>query len=416
MRPRVGFWTGTISTLLPSYAITALIITPDSPLVFFWTLSAYLTLRAVQNDRPGFHLLSGISLGLALLSKYTAVFFPASLFLFFVLTPDQRRHLKRWQLYGGWVLAALVFSPVVFWNAGHDWASFAFQSTERARELGKFSSEDLGAFLASQAGVVTPLVFAGMAVTLGLAVKRFFRRPSWKENYLLCLSLPMIGLFTLVATREWVKMNWLIPAYLPLIILMMGYYQERIFAWNWVYRGTAAWTWATVGMLFIVLHLWPFVPQIKVSGSMDTLTGWRELAIHLKTLQTKMPRPQDTFILAWGHKTASEIWFELKGHPPSMPKRRWVKRPWATISGSTRRGSRGRMLFLSGAGWKIFRMKDPAFCSNSLNRLKRRNPSPSIAAPTRSGRSGSIAAPATAVLILKSPDLPLKKFKKTRSI
>ena len=49
---------------------------------------------------------------------------------------------------------------------------------------------------------------------------------------------------------------------------------------------------------------------------MDTLTGWRELAVHLKTLQTKMPRPQDTFILAWGHKTASEIWFELKGHPP----------------------------------------------------------------------------------------------------
>ena len=34
---RVGFWSGAISTLLPSYAITALIITPDGPLVFFWT-------------------------------------------------------------------------------------------------------------------------------------------------------------------------------------------------------------------------------------------------------------------------------------------------------------------------------------------------------------------------------------------
>ncbi len=39
--PRVGFWAAIISTLLPSYAITALIITPDSPLVFFWTLSGY---------------------------------------------------------------------------------------------------------------------------------------------------------------------------------------------------------------------------------------------------------------------------------------------------------------------------------------------------------------------------------------
>ena len=318
--PLVGFWAAMISTLLPSYAITALIITPDSPLVFFWTLSGYLTLKAIQNDRCRFHLLSGISLGLALLSKYTAVLFPASLLFFFLFTPEQRHHLKRWELYGGWVLALAIFSPVFLWNAGHDWASFAFQSTDRARELGKFSPEDLGAFLASQAGVLTPLVFAGMSVTLGLAVKRFFRRPGWKENYLLFLSLPMIGLFTLVATREWVKMNWLIPAYLPLILLMMRYYQERIFAWRWVYRGVAAWTWVTVGLFFVLLHLWPFVPQIKASGSMDTLTGWRELAGHLHKVQQKIQKEsgsdQPSFILAWGHKTASELWFEFKGHPP----------------------------------------------------------------------------------------------------
>ncbi len=314
--PRVGFWAGAISTLLPSYAITALIITPDSPLVFFWTLSAYLTLQAIQDNRYRFHLLSGISLGLALLSKYTAVLFPASLLLFFLFSPAQRHHLKRWELYGGWVLAALLFSPVIIWNADHDWASFAFQSTDRARELGKFSPRELGAFLASQAGVVTPLVFAGMAVTLGLAVKRFFRRPSWKENYLLFLGLPMIGLFTLVATREWVKMNWLIPAYLPLILLMVRYYQERTFAWKWVYRGTAAWTLVTVGLFFILLHLWAFIPQIKVSGSMDTLTGWQELADHLKKVQKERSPNQSPFILAWGHKTASELWFELKGHPP----------------------------------------------------------------------------------------------------
>jgi 4-amino-4-deoxy-L-arabinose transferase-like glycosyltransferase len=317
---RVGFRAGVLSALLPSYAINALIITPDVPLVFFWTLSAFLTLRAIQENRFGYHLLSGISLGLALISKYTAVLLPASLLLFYLLTPDQRRHLKRWELYGGWVLAALVFSPVFLWNADHDWASFAFQSTDRARELGKFSPRELSAFLASQAGVLTPLVFAGMAATLGVAVRQFFRRPSWKENYLLFLGLPMIGLFTLVATREWVKMNWLIPAYLPLIILMMRYYQERSFAWKWVYRGTAAWIWVTVGVFFIVLHLWPFVPQIKVSGSMDTLTGWRELAGHLQkvqqTIQKKSGSDQPSFILAWGHKTASELWFELKGHPP----------------------------------------------------------------------------------------------------
>ena len=198
--------------------------------------------------------------------------------------------MKRWELYGGWVLAALIFSPVFLWNADHDWASFAFQSTDRARELGKFSPGDLGAFLASQAGVVSPWSLPEWRSPWDWQSSDFSGGTSWKENYLLFLSLPMIGLFTLVATREWVKMNWLIPAYLPLIILMMGYYQERIFAWKWVYRGMAAWTWVTVGLFFILLHLWPFVPQIKVSGSMDTLTGWRELADHLQNEQQKIQK------------------------------------------------------------------------------------------------------------------------------
>jgi hypothetical protein len=29
-----------------------------------------------------------------------------------------------------------------------------------------------------------------------------------------------------------------------------------------------------------------------------------------------MPRPPQTFVLAWGHKTAAELAFHLKGHPP----------------------------------------------------------------------------------------------------
>jgi hypothetical protein len=77
--PRVGFWTAIISTLLPAFAITALIITPDSPLVFFWTLSGTLTLKAIQNDRYRYHLLSGVSLGFEIhgraFSDFTVPFF-----------------------------------------------------------------------------------------------------------------------------------------------------------------------------------------------------------------------------------------------------------------------------------------------------------------------------------------------------
>ena len=35
-----------------------------------------------------------------------------------------------------------------------------------------------------------------------------------------------------------------------------------------------------------------------------------------KRSKRKAVQNQPSFILAWGHKTASELWFELKGRPP----------------------------------------------------------------------------------------------------
>ena len=315
--PRVGFWTGLISTLLPSYAITALIITPDSPLVFFWTLS-YLPdpeggSRKPPRLPPFIRSFPGTG---PLIQIHGRIFssFPAPILSVY---PGPAAPLETLGALRGLGPGGRWFFPRS--SGGMPGTTGPLLPFNPPNGLGSWANSlrpTWAPFWPPRWGSSAPLVFAGMAVPLGLGLKRFFRRKSWQENYLLSLSLPMIGLFTLVATREWVKMNWLIPAYLPLILLMLGYYRERIFAWSWVYRGIAAWTWVTVGLFFILLHLWPFVPQIKVSGSMDTLTGWRELAIYLESVRIKMPRPQDTFILAWGHKTAAELEYHLQSRVP----------------------------------------------------------------------------------------------------
>ena len=315
---QTGFWAALLMNLLPTFSITALILTPDSPLVFFWCLAWFFMLKAVHEDRPIQYLWTGMALGLALVSKYTAVFFPFSVFLFLLVSPGHRYHLKRMEPYLGLILALLIFSPVLIWNSQHHWASFAFQSTERAGEMKSFSGRELGAFLASQIGIITPLVFAGFCWAIGLGLKRFWRIKNWQETFLLALALPMVGLFTLVATREWVKMNWLIPAYPTLLLLMVAYYQNRTFRWHWIYRGYARWTWISVLAFFILFHLWPLVPQIKVSGSADTMTGWPELARHIETIRSEKNWKEPPFIFSWGHKTASELQFYLKGHPETF--------------------------------------------------------------------------------------------------
>jgi 4-amino-4-deoxy-L-arabinose transferase-like glycosyltransferase len=310
-----GFWAALLMNFLPTFSITALILTPDSPLIFFWCLCCLFILKALQSHRLPYYLGAGLALGLALTSKYTALFIPLSLFLFLLVSSEHRWHLKRSAPYAGLFLALLVFSPVLIWNYQHQWASLAFQSTERAAEMGDFKWRELGAFLASQIGIISPLVFAGFCGALGLGLSRFRQKKSWPEIFLLSLALPMVVLFTLVATREWVKMNWLIPAYPPLLLLMTAYYQNKTFPWKWIYRWVAQWTWISVIVIFIVFHLWPFIPQIPVSGSADTTTGWPELAAHLEKMAPDLKNGTPPFIFSWGHKTASELQFYLKGHP-----------------------------------------------------------------------------------------------------
>jgi len=315
-------WTGfravLLMNLLPTFSITSLIMTPDCPLVFFWCLGWFFILQAIQEDRYSFYLWSGIGLGLAFMSKYTAVFFPVSVFLFLIVSPDHRHHLKRIEPYGGLILALLIFSPVLIWNFQHHWASIAFQSTQRAGGMRAFEWDELGKFLGSQAGILTPFVFAGFCWTIGLGFKRLWKGKSWKETFLLCLALPMVGLFTLTATREWVKINWLIPAYPPLLLLMVAFYQNRTFSWKWIYTGYAQWTWVIAVLFFLSIHLAPLIPQIPVSGSTDTMTGWQELADHLEKIQKETKSSPPPFIFSWGHKTASELQFYLKDQPETF--------------------------------------------------------------------------------------------------
>ncbi|MEW6184901.1 MAG: glycosyltransferase family 39 protein [Thermodesulfobacteriota bacterium] len=311
---KVAFWAVLLMNLTPTFSMTAMIMTPDSPLLFFWCLTWFLMLKVLQENRYQWYLVAGLAAGLALTSKYSAFFLPLSLFIFLIFSSAFRHHLKRVEPYGGLILALAVFSPVVIWNAQNGWASFAFQSTQRAGALTGLQWDEFLGFLGSQMGILSPLIFIGLGWTIYMGLKRYWKDRLWPETFLLSLSLPMIFFFTSVAFVEWVKINWLIPAYPPLLLLMTAYYQNRIIVLHWA-PAFARCLWAVVLIFFVLLHLAPFIPQIPASGSTDTLTGWKQLAGQLETIQKKSDRTPPPFIFAWGHKTASELQFYLKGQP-----------------------------------------------------------------------------------------------------
>ncbi len=179
-------------------------VLPDGPLVFC-ELAAAATLARLFFPKPGegqqpwlLWPLAGLWLGLAALSKYQAAPVALGLALFVLGLPAGRRWLKHPAPYVGAVVALIVASPVVVWNAQHDWASFAFQSgrgaPHRFNPMGPLES------LAGQIAlllpwVAVPLIWAGVgAVRQGRKDPRgWFCLMAAAPTILLFALLPLLG-------------------------------------------------------------------------------------------------------------------------------------------------------------------------------------------------------------------------------
>ncbi len=92
---------------------------------FFWVLSVYFVVRIIQNKKPVFWILLGITLGLGLLNKISIAWFGAGLFAGLIFTP-LRFHLRSKYPYIAAAIALIIFSPFIIWNFTHDFAHLEF--------------------------------------------------------------------------------------------------------------------------------------------------------------------------------------------------------------------------------------------------------------------------------------------------
>ena len=150
-------WLGAVATLFFNLTLFAaagtVIVTPDTPL-FIASAFVLLFLAKVLQDRAGW-LAVGAAVGLALGSKFTALFFGPSILLWLVWVPQLRRWLVTPWPYLGGLVALLLVAPALAWNAEHDWISFLKQGG-RVGLRGDFTLRYLGEHLAAQFGMLTP--------------------------------------------------------------------------------------------------------------------------------------------------------------------------------------------------------------------------------------------------------------------
>jgi hypothetical protein len=305
--PKVGFFSALLLNCILIFSLGAIIATPDTPMIFFWVLSFYFFSKLILTQEKKWWYLWGMSTGLGLLSKYTAVFIVFSVFLYPVFSKQNRRWLLSKEPYLALILAILIFSPVIIWNAQNNWVSFLFQSSRRAKELASFSAWHFFGYLGAQIGVISPLVYVGLIyATIKSGIVGF------KENnqkFLLCFfwSFPIILFFTLVATKYWVKMNWVSAGYFSASISLVAlFFQLKEKGKKWVRTwGVSA---LIVSLIFVLLaHILPLMKVVPVSSSLDTVTGWKELAQRVEWEKSKMR--EGTIVVGYGYKVPSEIAF-----------------------------------------------------------------------------------------------------------
>lgn len=190
---------------------------PDNPLILFWTAALYSYYLALQTKRIRYFYLTGLSIGFALLSKYPAILLLISLFLYTLLHRSYHYVFKNIHLYLSGLLSLLIFSPVLIWNAQHQWASFVFQWTHGVATKKTLSLNFAVGFLGGQLLIVTPVFFIGLFVLLFQHKKIITCNEKW--NYLLIPFFVTLGFFGYQGLFAVSHPYWPTTAYISIIIL-----------------------------------------------------------------------------------------------------------------------------------------------------------------------------------------------------
>ncbi len=339
---RTGVAAAVLMQIIPLYSAYGVLFTIDSPFIFFWVLSLYLFYSAVgQQDKIQdtgcrmqdkknrvscimhcasplrYWTLLGISIGFGLLTKYTMAFFYICALLFLLASKQRRRILLTKEPYISLALSLIIFSPVIIWNAAHDWVTlrhtagqthiFDQWSVVSGQWLKNFSE-----FLGSQIGVITPILFGMMFYAV---FKLKTQNSKLKTDFLFWFSIPIIAFFLLKSFHGKVQANWALPAYATGFIAF-----SAVFISGW--ENIKKWIkWAVITGIFISLitvAIAHYPAILRLPPKLDPTArarGWEELGVEVSRVSEGLSKKGRFFIISDKYQVSSELAFYVKGQP-----------------------------------------------------------------------------------------------------
>lgn len=212
-------WFSVLMAFWPLFGFTSIVITPDIPFVFFWSLSVLFVKRSLDSPSWKNYLMLGLSLGLGGASKYLMILFIPCLLIYLTWA-------KLWNRIEWSKVPAIIFmgllgcSPVLIWNYQHNWESILFQIDHGLGEsIWKFNW-------------TTDYVF-GQILLIFPPVLWFAIKVSRQYKLLSSFAWFPILFFVYSSTKGQVEANWPIMAY-PAIggLAILGAHQFRWLKWS----------------------------------------------------------------------------------------------------------------------------------------------------------------------------------------
>jgi undecaprenyl-diphosphatase len=353
---KAGLAAALLVNLVPLYSVFGVLLTIDSPFIFFWVLSLYLFWKAVEeryksgrvgnstplirgeitpplirggregfpdsrNDkmqdvrevrasRYFFWTALGLSIGLGMLTKYTMVFFYLSGFLFMVFTKEARRLLFTGGPYIAVIVGILVFSPVILWNADHGWVTLKHTAGQAHVYDGlKIAPKYFFEFLGSQLGVVTPVLFVMMSMAL---VKL---RRSREGAFLFWFTVPVLLFFVMKSLQGKVQANWALPAYAAGFIAFSAWYVRDFAAAGKSVKALVVSVFVLSATVTAFAHFPGVLNLPPEKDPTARLVGWKELGRAVSDIHAEMAREGPVFIFSDRYQIASELAFYVEGQP-----------------------------------------------------------------------------------------------------
>jgi 4-amino-4-deoxy-L-arabinose transferase-like glycosyltransferase len=330
-----AFHTAVLTQAILIFNVGALLATADGIQAAAWAGAAYHVARAYEKGTWPQWLIGGFWFGFGMLSKFTMVIFLPGVFVYGLLSTAHRQRLATIRPYAGLLFGCLLFFPVILWNARNSWnAARHVAFIGGANQNFTLHLRYFGDYLASQAGLLTPLVFILVIAAWVLSLRKSY----WQKNriylYLFFTSFPMVAGFAALSLHTQVYGNWPAAGYLTASVLAAAFFGGKETANGKKRRpaGRKLWFW-TIGtaygltLLLLVQVVWPVMPlPIDIDRTSTELQGWRQLGEKAGQMLKEMPKPDNTFLFGLRYQIASELAFYAPGQPMTVSINKW-KRP-----------------------------------------------------------------------------------------